>query len=55
MPSRKLNSLNLYNFACVKDAFVADHLKISSGSHNWNVSFIRSVYDCEVDVFVLFF
>lgn len=49
-----ISSLDLYNFACVKDAFVADHLKISSGSYHWNVSFSRSVYDCEVKVFVLF-
>jgi hypothetical protein len=29
-----INSLDLYNFACVKDAFGADHLKISGGSYN---------------------
>jgi hypothetical protein len=41
--------------ASVKDASKADHLEVSSGSHPWNVSFIRVAYDWEVEVFAMFF
>jgi hypothetical protein len=34
---------------------VANHLEVSSGSHQWNVSFIRTLHDWEMEVFALFF
>jgi hypothetical protein len=43
------------SIARIKDAFVADHLQFFSGSHQWNVIFIRVACDWEVDAFVLFF
>jgi hypothetical protein len=36
---------NLYSIACVKDASIADHLDFSSGSLQWNVSFIRAAHN----------
>lgn len=47
--------MDLYNIACTKDAFVAYYLELSSGSHKWDVSFIRAAHYWEVDVFALFF
>jgi hypothetical protein len=35
----------LYGIACDKDACVAAHLDVSSGSLQWDVSFIRAVHD----------
>jgi hypothetical protein len=34
---------------------VANHLKVSSDSHQWNISFIRAAYNWEVEVFTSFF
>jgi hypothetical protein len=45
----------LFSIACVKDALVAVHLEFSSGSPQWNVSFIRAVHEWEVDVFASLF
>jgi hypothetical protein len=39
----------------LQDASVVDHLELSSGSHKWNISFIRVAYDWEVDIFASFF
>jgi hypothetical protein len=50
--SLKVAFLELFSIACFKDAFVSDHLEISTDSHQWNVSFIR---DREVDFFTSFF
>jgi hypothetical protein len=47
--------LDLYNIVRVKDAFMANHLELSSDSNKWNVSFIRAVHDSEVDVFASVF
>lgn len=47
--------LNLYSSACVKDASVAVQLELSSGSLQWNISFIKATHDWEVDVFTSFF
>jgi hypothetical protein len=44
-----------YDIACAEDASVAAHLKLSGGSNQWNVSFVRVSRDWEVDVFVSFF
>ena len=30
----------LYSIAHVKEALVTEYLKLSSGSHQWNISFI---------------
>jgi hypothetical protein len=46
---------DLFSITCVKDASVAVHLELSSGSLQWNVSFIRAAHDWEVDVFASFF
>jgi hypothetical protein len=46
---------DLFGIACVKDAFVAAHLKLLSGSTQWNISFARAAHDWNVDVFALFF
>jgi hypothetical protein len=45
----------LYDIACVKDALVADHLVVVSGSYQWDVRFFRAVHDWEVDVMASFF
>jgi hypothetical protein len=41
--------------AHVKEAPVANYLELSSGLHQWTISFIRASHDCEVDVFTSFF
>jgi hypothetical protein len=45
----------LYDIACDKDAHVADHLVVVSGSYQWDVSFFRAAHDWEVDVLASFF
>jgi hypothetical protein len=35
----------LYSIACVMEAYIAVHLDLSSGSFQWNVSFIRAAHD----------
>jgi hypothetical protein len=46
---------NLYNFAHVKDAFVAIYMDFSSGSLQWNVSFTHTAHNWEVDVLASFY
>jgi len=36
---------DLYSIACVKDAFVANYLELSSVFHQWNISFIKVALD----------
>jgi hypothetical protein len=38
-----------------KDAHVADHLVVVSGSYLWDASFFRAAHDWEVDVLASFF
>jgi len=38
-----------------KDALVADHLVVGSGSYQWDVSFFRAAHDWEVDSLASFF
>jgi hypothetical protein len=45
----------LYVIARDKDALVAAHLDSTSGSLQWDVSFIRAAHDWEVDVLASFF
>jgi hypothetical protein len=45
----------LDNLAHVKDVSVAVNLDFSSDSGQWNVSFIRSTHDWEVDVLASFY
>jgi len=45
----------LYDIACDKDAHVADHLVVVSGSYQWDVSFFLAAHDWEVDVLASFF
>jgi hypothetical protein len=45
----------LYDIARDKDAHVADHLVLVSGSYQWDVSFFRAAHDWEVDVLASFF
>jgi hypothetical protein len=47
--------LDLCSIACGKDAPVAIHLDISSGSFQWNISFIRAAHNWEVDLLALLF
>jgi hypothetical protein len=44
----------LYNITRVKDASVAGNLDFSSDSFQWNVSFIHTTHDWEVDILVSF-
>jgi hypothetical protein len=46
---------NLYNFAHVKDAFVAIYMDFSSGSLQWNVRFTHTAHNWEVDVLASFY
>jgi len=46
---------NLYSCACVKDASVVVQLELSSGSLQWNISFIKATHDWKVDVFTSIF
>jgi hypothetical protein len=46
---------DLYSIICVKDAFLAIHLDLSSGSLKWNVSFIKEAHILRVDVLASFF
>jgi hypothetical protein len=46
---------DLFDIVCVNNASITAHLKFSSGSTQWNVSFVRAAYDCEMDVFASFF
>jgi hypothetical protein len=39
----------LFSLACNKDASIADNLDFSSGSQQWNVTFMRSLNDWEVE------
>jgi hypothetical protein len=34
---------------------MADHLDLSSASHQWNVNFLRAAHNWEVDLFTSFF
>jgi hypothetical protein len=34
---------------------MADHLEVFSGSHKWNINFIRAAHDWEVNFFASFF
>jgi len=45
----------LYDIARDKDADVADHLVVVSGSYEWDVSFFRAAHYWEVDVLASFF
>jgi hypothetical protein len=45
----------LYDIARDKDALVADHLVVVSGSYQWDVSFFRAAHDWVVDVLAYFF
>jgi hypothetical protein len=45
----------LYDIAREKDAHVADHLVVVSGSYQWDVSFFLAAQDWEVDVLASFF
>jgi hypothetical protein len=44
----------LYNIASNKEASIADNIDLSGGSRQWNVSFLRSLNDWEVDDLVSF-
>jgi hypothetical protein len=45
----------LYNIASNKEASIADNIDLSSGSHQWNVSFLPSLNDWEVDDLIISF
>jgi hypothetical protein len=45
----------LYSLASNKEASIADNIEFSSGSRQWNVSFLRSMNDWEVDDLVSFY
>jgi hypothetical protein len=44
----------LYDIARDKNAHVADHLVVVSGSYQWDVSFFRAAHDWEMDVLASF-
>ena len=39
----------LFSLASNKEAFIADNFDLVSGTRQWNVSFVRSLNDWEVD------
>jgi hypothetical protein len=39
----------LYNLVSNKEAFIADNYDLISGTHQWNISFVRSLNDWEVE------
>jgi hypothetical protein len=45
----------LFGIVCAKDAHVEAHMELSGGAIQWNVSFVRSTQNWEVDVFVSFY
>jgi hypothetical protein len=45
----------LFSIACFKEVAVADHLELSSASHQWNINFLKAAHDQEMDLFTLFF
>jgi hypothetical protein len=45
----------LYGFARDKEALVAAHLVLESGSLQWDISFIRATHDWDVEVLASFF
>jgi hypothetical protein len=45
----------LFSIACCKEEWVVDNMQISNGLIQWNVSFVRSVQDWEVDLVFAFF
>jgi hypothetical protein len=55
--SFKAVSLKLYSIACLRNAFMADHLQFSNGSLHWNANFVRAADDWELKFkfFFLFF
>jgi hypothetical protein len=44
----------LFSIASNKEASIADNIDLSSGSRQWNVSFLHSLNDWEVDDLVSF-
>jgi hypothetical protein len=46
---------DLFGIARVKDASVADNMKVLGSSPKWNVSFVREAHDWEVSIFAFFF
>jgi hypothetical protein len=45
----------LFDIVREKNAFVADHLDLSSGSTQWDVNFIRVAHDWELAIVASFF
>jgi hypothetical protein len=45
----------LYNITNVKDVTVATNMDLSSGTVQWNISFIRLIHDWEVDTLASFY
>ena len=45
----------LYSLASNKEASIADNIDLLSGSHQWNISFLCSLNDWEVDDMVSFY
>jgi hypothetical protein len=47
--------LELFSIAGCKEAWVGDNMSSTNGVIQWNVSFVRSVQDWEVDLVLAFF
>jgi hypothetical protein len=45
----------LFSIACCKEAWVLNNMRVSNGNLHWNLSFIRSVQDWEVDLVIAFY
>jgi len=51
----KESFLVLFNIACYKESLMADHMLFSNDTVQWNITFIRSVHDWEVETVSSFF
>lgn len=45
----------MFSISRFKEVSMADHLQFSSNIIQWNINFIRPVYDWEVELITLFF
>jgi hypothetical protein len=51
----KESFLELFTIVCCKEAWVAYSMQFFNGNIQWNLSFIRSVQEWQVDLVIAFF
>jgi hypothetical protein len=47
--------MKLFSIAPCKEAWVVDNIQYSNGVIQWNMSFVRSIQDWEIDLVLAFF